>query len=432
MIIPSIDLIKGHAVQLVGGKEMKLDAGDPRPFAETFRVAGEIAVVDLDAALSKGDNKAVILDLIKIAPCRVGGGIRDVDTALWWLNQGATKIVLGTAAVPEILSQLPKERVIAALDAVHGEVVVKGWTTKTGKTVKDQIVELKPYVSGFLVTFVEREGRLQGVDMGAIAELAEVVGKEHRLTVAGGVTTVEDVAKIDALGVDAQVGMALYTNIMDIGSAIACTLKSDRPDGLYPTVVTDEAGKCLGLVYSSKESVVESVRTLTGVYYSRSRKEIWHKGKTSGDTQKLKKIEVDCDRDALRFVVEQGGAGSFCHLKQRSCFYAADTGLTGLMNTLESRKTTAPEGSYTKKLFEDSALLKAKLVEEAYELADAKTKQEVTGEAADVIYFALVAAAKAGVTISDIEKELDLRSLKVSRRKGDAKANILAEIAMKE
>ena len=128
MIIPSIDLQSGNAVQLIGGKEKELDAGDPRPIAELFGRVGEIAVIDLDAALGTGNNRDTILDLLGRAPCRVGGGIRDVDTARFWLDAGARKIILGTAARPDILEQLPRERVIAALDAVDGEVVEEGWT----------------------------------------------------------------------------------------------------------------------------------------------------------------------------------------------------------------------------------------------------------------------------------------------------------------
>jgi phosphoribosylformimino-5-aminoimidazole carboxamide ribonucleotide (ProFAR) isomerase len=219
--------MNGHAVQLVGGKtdKMKVDAGDPVPIAEQFRIAGEIAVVDLDAALGKGNNVDVIKRLIKVAKCRVGGGIRDVETALMWLNAGATKVVLGTAAKPEILSQLPRERVVAALDADKGEVVVKGWTTKTGRSVFDCIDEIKQYVGGFLVTFVEREGRMGGIDqdyLDAIKKLKAACG-DVELTIAGGVTTVEEIAMLDKLGVHAQVGMALYTHSMDLGEAIAGT-----------------------------------------------------------------------------------------------------------------------------------------------------------------------------------------------------------------
>ena len=131
MIVPSIDLQDGRAVQLVGGEEMALDAGDPAPIAERFALVGEIAVVDLDAALGRGSNAPTIERLLRLAPCRVGGGIRNAQTACSWLDRGATKVVLGTAARPDVLSQLPRERTIAALDAKHGEVVVKGWREAT-------------------------------------------------------------------------------------------------------------------------------------------------------------------------------------------------------------------------------------------------------------------------------------------------------------
>ena len=143
MIVPSIDLQDGKAVQLVGGEKLALEAGDPAPIAERFALVGEVAVVDLDAALGRGSNAAVIEPLLRIAPCRVGGGIRDAQTARSWLDRGAIKVVLGTAAVPEVLQELPRERTIAALDARHGEVVVKGWTEGTGRTVLERIKELR-------------------------------------------------------------------------------------------------------------------------------------------------------------------------------------------------------------------------------------------------------------------------------------------------
>ncbi|MBN35192.1 MAG: phosphoribosyl-ATP diphosphatase [Rhodospirillaceae bacterium] len=417
MIIPSIDLMGGQAVQLVGGKEMAIEAGDPRPIAERFRLAGEIAVIDLDAALGQGDNRALIEELVTLAPCRVGGGIRDVEAAIRWLDAGASKVILGTAAKPEILSQLPRERVTAALDAVEGEVVTHGWTTKTGASVKDRMAELRDLVGGFLVTFVEREGRMQGTDLDATRRLKDAAGSAE-LTVAGGFTTANDIRLADQAGADAQVGMALYSGALHLADAIAAPLKSDRPDGLWPTVVCDEHGRALGLAYSDRESLTAAVDRGVGAYHSR-RRGLWVKGETSGATQDLLKIDLDCDRDALRFTVRQSGDG-FCHLDTWTC-WGEDDGLPALARLIAERRASAPEGSYTRRLFDEAGLLDAKLLEEAQELVEAESCDDVAHEAADVIYFALAAAARAGVSLSDIERELVRRSRKVTRRKGDAK-----------
>ncbi|HPQ71754.1 MAG TPA: phosphoribosyl-ATP diphosphatase [bacterium] len=417
MIVPSIDLMDRNAVQLVGGKQKVLDAGDPRPIAEKFRLAGEIAVVDLDAALGCGNNNETIRDLLRLAPCRIGGGVRDVPTALAWLDAGATKVVLGTAATPDVLTRLPRERVVAALDAVDGEVVVDGWRTKTGASVADRMRELRPLVGGFLVTFVEREGRMQGTALERVAQLKEICG-DAELTVAGGFTTTEEIAEADRLGANAQVGMALYTDKMSLADAIAAPLRSDRPDGLWPTVVVDEQGIALGLAYSDLESLRAAVDARRGIYHSRSRG-LWIKGDTSGATQDLLRIDLDCDRDTLRFVVRQHGAG-FCHRGTRTCWGDAG-GIPRLARRLAARRDSAPTGSYTRRLFDDPELLRAKLMEEAAELAEAAGKDAVIWEAADVLYFTLVAMARGGVTLADVAAELDRRALRLTRRAGDAK-----------
>ncbi|PHH66984.1 hypothetical protein CDD81_4379 [Ophiocordyceps australis] len=207
------------------------------------------------------------------------------------------------------------------------------------------------------------------------------------------------------------------TSRLLLSSVIARYWQSDRQDGLVPTVVTNEAGIALGLAYSSEESLLEALRTQTGVYQSRKRG-LWIKGATSGDTQQLLRLSLDCDNDALKFVVKQ--KGRFCHLEQFGCFGNLK-GIPALEQTLMSRKQSAPEGSYTARLFSDEKLLRAKLMEEAEELCDAKTPQDVAFEAADVIYFALTKAVSAGVTLADIEANLDAKSLKVTRRTGDAK-----------
>ncbi len=412
MIIPSIDLMNGQTVQLIGGREHALDAGDPLPIAERFAVAGEIAVIDLDAALAQGDNAALVEALCQRFACRVGGGIRDLATAQRWLNRGARRIVLGTAARRQLLAELPKGRVIAALDAVNGEVVVDGWRTRTGTNVIERMGELRDLVGGFLVTFVEREGRMEGIDLEQVMALRKAAG-EARLTIAGGVTTAAEIAALDRLGIDAQVGMALYKGKLDLADAIAAPLVSDRPDELISTVVVDVHGRALGQCFSNRESLREAVRQRRGVYWSRKRG-LWVKGATSGATQKLLRIDADCDRDALRFTVVQQGSG-FCHLGSASCWGELG-GLPAIAKRVSARTADAPAGSFTRKLLDDPELLAAKLGEEAGELASARGRDEVTWEAADVIYFTLTAMARAGVSLADVERELERRALQVTRR----------------
>ena len=418
MIVPSIDIEGGETVQLVGGKERALGAGDPRPIAARFGRTGDVAVIDLDAARGRGSNAALIESLLGLAPCRVGGGIRDYGGAARWLDAGARAIIIGTAARPPLLRRLPRERLIAALDGIDGELVVEGWQTRTGVPVLERMADLRDHVSGFLVTFVEREGRMQGVDIESARRLRAAAGAA-RLTVAGGVREAAEVAALDRLGIDAQVGMALYTGRFDVAGVLAAMLRSEREDGLWPTLVCDDLGQALGLAWSSLESLREAIRSGKGVYQSRSRGR-WEKGAGSGNRQTLLRVAPDCDRDALRFTVRQHGEG-FCHLGTWDCF--GDTrGLARLEGRIRARSKEAPPGSYTRRLLDDPALLHAKLVEEAAELAGAETPEEVREEAADLIYFAMTRLCRSGVSLASVAETLDRRALAHTRRGGEAKS----------
>lgn len=417
MIIPSIDIVDGRAVQLRGGEEIVVDAGDPRPILERFRVVGEVAVVDIDAARGEGDNRALIEEMCRIGPVRVGGGIRDEETALRWLDVGARKVIIGTAAHPDLLRRLPRERVVVAVDSIDGEVVTHGWRQHTGRRLNDVLGELRPWAGGFLVTFVELEGRLGGADLQRAGQTVKAAGYT-RVTVAGGVTSPEDVAALDRLGADAQVGMALYTGRLDLTSAFSAPLNSDRDDGLWPTVVTDEHGVALGLAWSSPESLRQAVETRRGVYHSRSRG-VWVKGENSGATQELIGVNLDCDRDAIRFRVRQHDPG-FCHLGDRSC-WGNDHGLARLVRRLEGIAINPPAGSNTARLLRCPDLLAAKLVEEAGELTEASGRDEVAVEAADLLYFTLVRLVSEGVTLEDVETVVDRRERTVTRRPMQAK-----------
>src|SRR5213080_835141 len=427
MIVPSIDLMQGRAVQLRGGRDFVLDGGDPLARLEEFAVAGEVAVVDLDAALGKGggSNAALIREMVRRAPCRVGGGIRDLDTARAWLDAGAAKIMIGTAASPDFCAALPRERVIAAVDAERGQVVVDGWRTATGTSVPDRIRELAPVVGGFLFTQVEKEGALVGFDFQAVAAAVRAAAEGEggaRLTAAGGITTATEIAELDRIGADAQVGMALYTGRLALGEAVAAPLAKpvDREGrAVWPTIVCDEWGHALGLVWSTRESLVRAITERKGIYWSRSRQALWEKGATSGNTQALVRVDVDCDRDALRFTVRQRGAG-FCHLDRRSC-WPSGFDLDDLARTITQRAARPEPGSGTAKLLADSALLAAKLQEEAEELGRAHERADVVHETADVLYLALVAVVRGGGTLADVVAELSRRRGVVTRRPMAAK-----------
>ena len=367
MIIPSIDLINGRAVQLRRGRELVLDGGDPLARLEEFSVTGEVAVVDLDAALGQGSNAGIIREMVGRAPCRVGGGIRTTDAAREWLDAGASRVVIGTAASPEFLAALPRERLVTAVDASQGAVVVQGWRKSTGLDPVRRITELAPFAGGFLFTQVDVEGMMQGFDLELVRRAAAAATKGGaRLTAAGGITSADDIRQLDELGVDAQVGMALYSGHLSLGEAVAAPLRNPPAPGLWPTVVADEAGLVLGLVWSTRESVAAAVRERAGIYWSRSRGELWRKGATSGATQRLLRIDLDCDRDALRFTVRQEGTG-FCHTGSRGCF-GNEFSLAALERTIRSRIEAPVPGSGTTALLEDPRLLAAKLLEEAGEL----------------------------------------------------------------
>lgn len=416
MIIPSIDLMNGRAVQLVHGKTKKLEAPeDPITLARQYGMTGEVAVIDLDAAMGTGTNAALIEQMLRVATCRVGGGIRSVEAAKTWLNKGAAKVILGTMAVPEILSQLPRERVIAAVDMQGGKVAVEGWKTVVEETGINRIQSLRDFVGGFLVTNIDIEGTMGGFDITTIAPILEAAGAA-RLTMAGGITMPQEIAALDKMGVDAQIGMALYTSAMTVADVFSAMLQSDRPDGLWPTVVVDENFQTLGLVYSNAESLALALTEMVGVYFSR-RRGIWRKGETSGAVQTLLRIAMDCDRDSLCFVVQQQGRG-FCHQGTMNCF-GLDGGISALTHRIQ--RTPRDNGSYTQKLMRDAEWLNAKIAEEGAELAAASNTPDIIHEAADVLYFSSVKLAQQNISWASIWEELNRRSLKTSRQGGQRK-----------
>ncbi|AAS54075.2 AFR703Wp [Eremothecium gossypii ATCC 10895] len=215
----------------------------------------------------------------------------------------------------------------------------------------------------------------------------------------------------------------------DFANTIISALKTDRADGLFSTLVVDVYERCLGLVYSSEESIRLAIEKKAGVYYSRSRNEVWEKGRTSGNTQELLQVAIDCDGDALRYVVdqrsEQGGMGNFCHLNTPSCFGSLRRGLESLEQIVDQRIADARPESYTLRLVGDTELLNSKIKEEADEVIEAITPAELQWEVADLLYFLMVKMRSNNVTLKEVEANLNMKHMKITRRPGNAKPKYL-------
>jgi phosphoribosyl-ATP pyrophosphohydrolase len=408
VIVASIDLRGGKAVQLRQGRELVLERDDVTDLAIRFGRLGEIAVIDLDAALGEGENTELILRLCRLARCRVGGGIRDVEQAKRFLRGGAASVIIGTAASETFLALLPRDRVLVALDTRDGKVAIDGWRSTTNEGPLERAQRLQPFCAGFLYTDIAREGMLDGIDLTAAAALRKRVGGS--LTFAGGVTTIEEIVALDRLGIDAQVGMALYTGSIDPVDAYVATVDFLRGTGLVPTVVCDAGdGSVRMLAYSNAESLAIALREGIGAYWSRRRREIWRKGETSGSTQRLLRVELDCDRDALTFYIDQSGAT--CHTGASRCFGTQAFSWNTLLARIEQRANNGDTRSYTRKLLADPALLREKLLEESAEVAEAVTHDEVAWECADLLYFLSVRMQQAGVRIDDVMAQLASRAL---------------------
>ena len=219
MLIPSIDLLGGRIVQLVQGERLAIESDAIDEWIDRFSGWPKVQLIDLDAAKAQGDNRALVSRICAALPCRVGGGIRTVERARGVLAAGATHAIVGsalfkggavdTAFAQALVHAVGPEQLIAAVDSKGGQVVIDGWRTQLPLTAVEAIRQLEPYFGGFLYTHVDREGLLQGTDMGAIEAVRRATTRD--VIAAGGISTMEEVERRDAMDVDAVVGMALYT-----------------------------------------------------------------------------------------------------------------------------------------------------------------------------------------------------------------------------
>jgi phosphoribosyl-ATP pyrophosphohydrolase/phosphoribosyl-AMP cyclohydrolase len=438
MVIASIDIQGGKVVQLKQGAELILQRDNPLELAEEFDRYGEVAVIDLDAAMGRGGNNTELIKaLLRKADCRVGGGIRTTEQARELVSLGAVKIIIGSLAfrIPKektesngntgsefalnrpfletLVKTIGRERIIIAVDAkktgaANYEIIVDGWTTPTGLPLIETAAEAAMYASELLFTCVDREGTMSGIDLEPVKQLCAAAGKNGttRITAAGGVSTLEEIETLAALGCDVQLGMALYTGTINLADSFVRSLNWEKAGGLIPVIAQANGGQVLMTGFADKEAVAESFKRGNLCFHSRTRNKLWMKGENSGHTLKLCRLRSDCDRDALLAVVEP--AGAVCHTGAWSCFEVNRRYTWEYLQSIIAERFRNPTpGSYTATL--DDGLVREKIMEEAEELCTAKTHDEKVWEAADLLYFTTALITRENITVAEVLDELNRR-----------------------
>lgn len=225
MLIPSIDLMGGRIVQLVQGEKLRLAFGDFDYWIERFSRFPLVQLIDLDAAMRQGDNSALVAQISRRLPCQVGGGIGTIDRAREALDAGARRVIIGSALFSDsgcvnvefafaLAGAVGPDRVVAGIDTKNGQIAVKGWKAEVAITPDDAIPQLEPHVAAYLYTHVDGEGLMQGFPLEVAARLRRLTSRE--LIVAGGIRSQKEIDDLDAMGIDAVAGMAVYTNLLSV------------------------------------------------------------------------------------------------------------------------------------------------------------------------------------------------------------------------
>jgi phosphoribosylformimino-5-aminoimidazole carboxamide ribotide isomerase len=225
MLIPSIDLLGGQIVQLVQGEKLRLAFDDFEYWIEKFSKFPLVQLIDLDAAMRQGDNSALVEQIAKRLPVQAGGGIHTIERAQQVLDAGAKRVIIGSVLfteaggvrakfAAELAASVGADRVVAGIDTKNGRIAVKGWKAQVELTADDAMPQLEPFVGAFLYTHVDGEGLMQGFPIETAARLRELT--ERQLIVAGGIRSQQEVDALDALGADAVVGMAVYTDLLAV------------------------------------------------------------------------------------------------------------------------------------------------------------------------------------------------------------------------
>jgi phosphoribosyl-AMP cyclohydrolase len=319
MLVPIVAIRGGEAFTFEGGPAVTVDD------LSAVRKLGYLGLVTLvldEAAITAGPTDPLLAAILNLVPCSVGPlPTSDEKAVISWLDKGARTVFFQDPEMSELyaLSQLPQERLTAKFtwtqeaDGKPSTQLLKSITDST-KIVGTIVVDASVAAASVFASDA-------GLNEAMLAQLVEVCAGAKLALDAGstGCVSADQVAElhknykkynytdVHAQSFVAEEASACPDKCIDVAQAFTGCLRSDRPDGLFTTVVADETGKALGLVYSNAESIRAAIYAGRGVYWSRSRGGLWRKGDTSGAWQDLWGLSIDCDSDALLFTVHQHG-----------------------------------------------------------------------------------------------------------------------------
>jgi len=406
MLITRIDLMDGKAVQLKQGMEKVLERDNVLELAKYYGRFGELSVIDIDATVGNGNNEKLIKQICKVASCRVGGGIRDIEKAKRILSYGAKKIIISTGANEDLLNKLPKEKTLIAIDVKNGLVTTHGWTRTSMTEPLELVRRFNSLCSGFVYTNVENEGMLSGIDFEHVKEIRNITNKE--VVAAGGISAIDEIVKLQKMNIYSQLGMAVYTNKIKLEDAFIACVDFERRFGFIPTVIQDvDTKQVLGIVYSTPESLKLSLTTGKGTYFNRDQKKLVVKGESSGNTQELITARFNCDFDAIFFAVKE--KGNACHLGRYSCFGDKDFSIGSMYNKIINESRLLPDNSLTTKMLKNDFLLKKEIMDAAFRIVNFDKTNGLEEETANFLQYLLILMAKNNITPQDVINALSVK-----------------------
>ena len=340
VILPAIDIKDGNCVRLYKGDFSTVHkvAENPVETALKFEKHGAqwIHMVDLDGAKDGHRvNSEVFLSVRRAVSVKIelGGGIRDMDTVDFYMENGIDRVILGSAAVndPDFIRRAVEkygDKVAVGIDAKYGKVMAQGWLDESETDYIELAQKMEKIgVKNIIFTDISKDGMLKGPNFEQLKALKSSVN--CNITASGGISSVEDLERLRQLDVYGAIcGKSIYSGKIDLKEAVKLArVPSDAfiekffvKGDLLPAIVQEKStGEVLMLAYMNRESLKKTFETGYTWFYSRSRQELWNKGATSGHVQKVVDIYSDCDDDTLLVTVEQTGAA--CHTGNHSCFF---------------------------------------------------------------------------------------------------------------